>query len=232
VGGVFQMNSDFLASIIEALLVSVAGVFLTLAGFGIIGRKQPLDILDEYRFRRSKHACRVGGLILIGAGIIVAISRFAFPPSMSSDKREMKEFVSADGGFKVLMPGIPTEKANLAGGVVTKNYIFAEKSGAFAVSYTNGSADEPDVEAALDLVREAILSSRNAKLTKEKRIQFDSRFPGRYVEADLIGPEEGVLRIQMLIANRNLYQLAVMGLPSLVYSEDANKFMDSFAFTK
>ena len=45
----------------RALLMSVAGVFITLSGYGIVGKKRPDSILDEDRFRRSQRICRVGG---------------------------------------------------------------------------------------------------------------------------------------------------------------------------
>ena len=70
------MASQILASIIDSLLMSAAGVLVTLLGYGVIGRK-PRDMLEEEKQRTSRQFCRVGGPLLIAIGVILALFRLA-----------------------------------------------------------------------------------------------------------------------------------------------------------
>ena len=144
---------------------------------------------------------------------------------------QFKEFSSAEGRFKVLMPGAPKEQAQAAGPITMKNFMIEEKDGAYMASFAELpiAANEPDAmtQQRLDGSRDGALRNTNAKLKKESKITLAGKYPGREIEADLPGGK-GIVRARVWIVNQRLYMVQVIGTAAWASSNDANKFLDSF----
>jgi hypothetical protein len=142
-----------------------------------------------------------------------------------------KEFSSADGKFKVQMPGTPKETSQTQGDVKLKMFIVEEKNGAYAVMYADLPFPEdlpPAVQAmSLNGSVESMTKGANGKKIASSEIKLADKYPGRSVEADL--PDKGgKLNGRIYLVGKRLYQVLVMGKGDFSKSEAATKFLDSF----
>lgn len=148
---------------------------------------------------------------------------------------QFQEFASADGRFKVQMPGTPTEKTETAAGTSMKTFVIEDKNGGYMVAFADlpipAAESEQQLEMRLDGARDGALRNVNASLTKENRIKLNGKYPGRDIEAT-IPDKKGALREKMYVVNQRLYQVLVIGNPSFVNSAAATKFLDSFALAQ
>jgi hypothetical protein len=149
-------------------------------------------------------------------------------------KAEFKEFASADGRFKVQMPGTPKEQTQTAAGVTMKIYTLEEKDGAYAVSFADmpipAGESEAQLQARLDGSRDGMLRNTGGILTSESKINLSGKYPGREVQAD-IASKKGILRARFYLVDRRLYQVVVTGTKPWATSANATKFLDSLVLT-
>lgn len=145
-------------------------------------------------------------------------------------KAEFKEFASADGRFKVQMPGTPKEETQTAAGATMKIYSLQEKDGAYAAAFADlpipSGESEAQLQARLDGSRDGMVRNVGGTLTSESRITLSGKYPGREVQAD-IPSKKGVLRARIYLVDRRLYQVMVTGTKPWATSADATKFLDS-----
>jgi hypothetical protein len=149
------------------------------------------------------------------------------------EKKGPGEFISAEGHYKVWMPGTPQKSPDSMPEAVTM--VLEENDGAYFVGRIDLpiSANETDeiLQERLDEKREGFLRSGDLRLKSEAKINLAGKYPGRAFEA---GSPDGktLYRMRTWIVNRRQYTLMVMGPESWVNSESANKFFDSFALTE
>ena len=150
-------------------------------------------------------------------------------------KAEFQEFVSADGHFKVLMPGKPKEQVQATGVASMKTYMIEEKNGAYMAAFSDMPipANEPEatLQQRLDGSRDGCLRNTNAKLKKETKISLNGKYPGRDIEAEL-PDSKGLLHARIWLVKQRLYQVMVVGTQSWANSADAAKFLDSLTLTE
>jgi hypothetical protein len=155
-------------------------------------------------------------------------------PAANSYNEKTKEFRCPAGKFTAFMPANPRKQDLKAMGVSLNMYTFLERDGAYAVAYADlpipsGETSE-QTQKRLDGARDGMIRNVGGKLTGESRIWLQSKHPGREVRADI--PEKGgVLRARVYLVGTRMYQVAVMGVPSWVNSEEATKVLHSLALT-
>jgi len=154
----------------------------------------------------------------------------------SNNSNEFKEFASAEGRFKVLMPGTPKEESQAAAGTNMKTYSLTEKEGAYMVAFADlplpKGMKEPEIQKRLDGARDGMLSNVGGKLTNSSKITLSGKYPGREVQATLPKQQDGLLIAKIYFVNQRLYQIMVTGTKAWAGSADATKFLDSLVVTQ
>ena len=150
----------------------------------------------------------------------------------AADELELNLYISADGKYKVLLPGEVKTTDKKMGGTVTKTVsAVVDAESAFAVSY----ADLP-LDVAADQVRGIVggylkgLAGPGGKVlsSKDRSIGPD-KLPGREV---LIQQPKTFLRVRATIVGKRLYQVIAAGPMDFVTSKDADRVFDSFEVVK
>jgi hypothetical protein len=134
-------------------------------------------------------------------------------------EHQFREIYSAEGRFKVQMPGKPVER--------TKLWILQEGGNAYAVSYCDLPMDATELQ--LDAVVDRVCGKSGRKLIRSTETTLQQKYPGREVTAEV--PGGTMLRARIFIAGRRLYQVVVDGSKAWVNSVDREKFLDSFVIT-
>jgi predicted small lipoprotein YifL len=149
--------------------------------------------------------------------------------SMATES-DWQEFSSEEGGFSVLMPGIPEEQ------VSEDTVIYAVELGtklAYLVSYTNmpGSITDDNAEMLLDNGQEGFLKTGDYEVVNSEAITLDGN-PGRDL---LIEGETDAGKVtfylRMYLAQDKLYQLAVTAVEDEIDNAEIDLFLDSFQLT-
>jgi len=131
-----------------------------------------------------------------------------------------KELSSAEGGFSVLMPGIPVQKVDEVetrrGRITVVGFMLETDSAIYFASYSDlgvDSANPEDVKRLLDGGRDGMLSDKSLKLIAEKDITFGEN-PGREWLTE--NPDVTSLRHAYLVRGR-MYQLVIAMSPTLAF---------------
>src|SRR5262245_25157841 len=147
---------------------------------------------------------------------------------------ELKEFTSASGKFKVMMPGSPKEMNQSAAGIQFKMYAIEEKNGAIMVGYADmpipAGEGAQEIQTRLDAAVQGMVGNVGANLENKSNITL-SGHPGREVKADL-PKQNGVMRARIYLVGTRLYQLIVVGKSMWTNSDGATKFLESFQLTQ
>jgi hypothetical protein len=145
----------------------------------------------------------------------------------------LKEFVSPEGKFRVMMPGTPVRQQQRLGPMTIAMYSLQNSNGAYMVGYVDVPipANEPDwqLQKRLDGARMGALGNIGGGLIKENRVFLQGRDPGREIEANI--PGKGLIRARFFIAGQRMYQILVIGNPQFVHSADATRFLESLSRT-
>jgi hypothetical protein len=185
----------------------------------------------------------LGGVVLL-AGLIAFVviagtrgqdtrgrPRNAAVPVIQADVVQLQEFTSAEGRFKVLMPGVPQQRPSPQGGTI---YGWEGEGCFFAVAVEDLPIppDEPPgvTEKRLDGSRDTSVKKVNGRILSEKRIQLQGKHPGREVVASL--PDTGrVIRSRFYLVGSRAYLLSVIGEDRDIRSPTANRFFESLTLT-
>jgi hypothetical protein len=158
-------------------------------------------------------------LRLRAAAILAALGLLA-----CSHELDWREIRSAEGGFTALVPGKPRyETRTLSGGAVTM-HLWSVQAGnsLFGVGY----ADYPAADAGiLDATRNALVANIQGNLIRESPL-LRNGLAGRALVAEA---GDTVLRAQLLISGKRLYQLAVLGPRNALSPADVDLFFFSFS---
>ncbi len=152
----------------------------------------------------------------------------------SSFDAKTKMFRCPEGQFTVVMREDPRMQEMKASGVTMKMFTIQDRDGAYAVAFAD--LPIPANEAAgktqerLDGARNGMLQNVKGKLTSETPVMLQGRYPGREIRAD-IPSMSGMVRARIYLVGPRLYQVAAIGVPSWVNSEEASKFLGSLAYT-
>jgi hypothetical protein len=147
---------------------------------------------------------------------------------------ELKEFASAEGKFKILLPGKPEEGTVKAGKTLVKTFTLKTDEGTYRIAYAEVKLppDEPEekTQQRLDGVLASMVKDAKAKATKQGRIKLADKHLGRLIEAEQTDGK-GLMRGRIYLVGGRLYQIMLVGAPALVSSDQTSKFLNSFAVT-
>ena len=133
------------------------------------------------------------------------------------------------GGFTVMMPGMPEEETKTESDYSSHTFIANAKKTIFLVSYGDYAPSiRLDVTGELAANRDNFVKNLSAKLIESKGVAMDSR-PGLEftVESDTLTAKGRVY----LFGNR-VFMIAAAVLKGNTDTENVNRFVSSFAFTK
>ena len=178
------------------------------------------ELLEQVSMTRTSVISAVVGALLISA---------------HAEAAPFKDFTSNVSGFKVQLPSPPKKDTQTAAGVDVKTYTVQENDGAYVVAVAEipipAGESAAKIEARLDGARDGMVRNIHAKLKSSSRITLNGRYPGREVQATLPN-KKGIVRAKIFIVDQRLYQVLVIGTTSWATSDDANRFLNSFALTR
>ena len=167
------------------------------------------------------------------------------PPAPAADfvPEQWKEFVSNEGGFKVRMPGVPSEVfqpvESKPGTTVGHFYSLITKTAEYAVGYATFARDLETFQPSkltLDGIRDRTLAKESGKLLSELDITAAGH-PGRALVLEV---SDGIFRDRYFLVGNRLYTVTVFTLKVKARSDAdtegirkaqesvANRFLDSF----
>ena len=162
--------------------------------------------------------------------VILATSTFADEPPQA------KEYISKEGGFKVLMPGTPKEtkldaESEFGKGVLHMNSVEAGMA-MYAANYCDFPAEIKKValKQVYDSSRDGAVANLEGKLATEKDIKLGD-YSGREIRIEVAGGIR-LFRARVFLVGQRLYQVVVFGTKESASSKDADKFLDSFRLTE
>lgn len=153
------------------------------------------------------------------------------------DAADFAEFTSKAGGFKVQLPGMPTEETKEVNGSKITIYTAENDTAFFLVSYTDmpftAERLATETEKTLDGARRGVLEPINGKLLKETKLTLDGKHFGREIQAEANLPgKQGVVRARIFLVDKRLFNLTTIGTAEAMASPDIDKFLQSLALTK
>jgi hypothetical protein len=155
---------------------------------------------------------------------------------------EFKEFSPEEGGFTILLPGVPKEQTRKEKGPGGKEestlHLFTvdlkTSTSAYQVAYTVdpnlAKADADALKGMLERVRRGAEDSLRGKLLSEKKITLEEKYPGVEIQVEI--PEGRVYRSRVYVVEDRLYQMTVLGPKDVTQSKEADQFLDSFKLSK
>ncbi|MCE9534249.1 MAG: hypothetical protein K8T89_24480 [Planctomycetes bacterium] len=130
---------------------------------------------------------------------------------------------------EIVFPDKPKETV-LKGG---KQAVLSRENGKVALMLQFNEINGLDITKA-DLVKVVFDNGRtaltkafpNAKLISEKDLKLNDKFPARDVDVD--APNLGLYRVRMVMTNKGLYQVTVLGPADYQKGDESKKFIESF----
>ncbi len=142
------------------------------------------------------------------------------------------KYESKAGRYLVAFPGKPTVKSQKAGDIELNIASVEKGAGGFLVMYS----DQPEAAAkqtpkeVLDASEQGLLDSFKTKAITSKEVTFGKgSLSGREVIAR---QAETYLRVRLVLVERRLYQVFVVGPKELTESKEADAYFASFEVTK
>jgi hypothetical protein len=227
-----KVGAKLLAAVIDALITSVIGVFVTLYGYGLLGRKRSVDMLQEDREQRNRKLMRVLGPVLIGIGLIMAMIRLATLPR-EADAVHWARFTTDDGVGSAEFPAPPERKVTHAFGVEATSLILSRRSGAvnYRLTVSDISPDAPKMspEERLDVMRDMVLAKGAESGLKYEFIQgrplVENGVPGR--EMEFGAPGNNTMQVRAFIHGSRIYRVIAVTPTSSKGDEETRRFLTS-----
>lgn len=165
--------------------------------------------------------------------IMAAILLMSACSFLNAQQPVWKELRSIEGGFSVLIPGVPTPSkvsVNTASGVEEAN-MFSLSEGElneYMVAYskyTEAKSKKGSTDKLFDNVRDGILLVHQGKLLSEAAITLDG-YSGRAIAVERPG---GVITMaRFYVVNNRFYQLSVKARSNERELKAMRQFLDSF----
>jgi hypothetical protein len=178
----------------------------------------------------------IGGIILTLAALDMAV-----PTSFLTrfEQSAWEEFVSEDGNFIVLLPGIPetdSESTQTQAGTIQRQSFFIEDNGGrttYLVMYLDYPPDIVEMAGSdqiLESIRDDLMVTYRGTVNNEKLVLLDDTsgrefdFEGRWHNSLIFG------HVRTFWIDQRLYMLMALGTEEGVVEEDIDKFFDSFEY--
>ena len=182
-------------------------------------------------------------LFVLVASVTVRAQENPPPPADDFVPERWKEFISTDGGFKVLMPGVPTAVSqpvdDKPGSAVAHFHTLSTGTAEYVVGYTIFGRDLENLQSSkvtLDGIRDRMLVRESGKLLSEEDVSTAGH-PGR---ATVIEVSDGIFRDRYFLVGNRLYTVTIFTPKVKAQTEAftegirksqewvANRFLDSF----
>ena len=182
-------------------------------------------------------------LFVLAVSAVVRAQENPPPPADDFVPGRWKEFVPADGSFKVLLPGVPTAVKqpldNKPGSAVAHLHTLSTGTAEYVVGYTIFAGDLETLRSSkvtLDGIRDRMLVKETGKLLSEADISAAGH-PGR---ATVMEVSDGIFRDRYFLVGNRLYTVSVFTPKVKAQTDDftegirksqewvANRFLDSF----
>lgn len=150
-------------------------------------------------------------------------------------KEGFREVTSAEGRYRVQMPGDPREQVEDSSIGPLHTQSIEEPEGTYVVSYVDVPFPANETFAQLTKrlkgLRDATLHETKGTLVAEKKITLDGKHPGRDLTSE--SPDKkNALRARIYLVNQRFYQVLVAGTRAFAFAKEADTFLDSFAVTE
>jgi phage FluMu protein Com len=195
---------------------------------------------QQKRPRKKKRAKKSKGIapaLLIAGGaslllVFASLGCWLFLLKKDSGPSGFQEFSSAAGGFKVQIPGSPKEKTINHNGIALHLFTVDEKNGSYGVGYADADLSRfGNPQLFLDLTAQEMVKNANCDVQTLKKTTLE----GKHLGVEFQGrnsKSKSAAHFRIYLVNSRLYQVIVNGTEAWVGSENATKFMDSFALLK
>jgi hypothetical protein len=229
------MNSQILATVIEALIVSAIGVGATLYGFGWLGRGPALHPLEDDSQRGRRKLFRAIGPVLIAVPIIMALTR-VLSLSGREDVSRWERFTTSDGVCSAEFPAKPKAEVQRPFGVESKQLTLSRNNGAvyYMLTYSDipPDAGELSPQERLDAIRDSIPTmgknkGLNYELVREQRIE-ENGVPGRQLEFAATG--NNTFQTRVFVLGQRLYRVIAVTPTSRKGHDETRRFLTSLRF--
>ena len=136
------------------------------------------------------------------------------PPTPAADFafEQWKEYISKEGAFRVLMPGVPTELSqpieDKPGSAVAYVVSLTTKTAEYSVTFTSFGRDLETMQPSkvtLDGLRDRMLLKESGKLVSEEDVLLDGH-PGRSVVIEVV---DGIFRDRWFLVKDRLYGISI-----------------------
>lgn len=146
--------------------------------------------------------------------------------------QDVKRFESKEGKYSVGFPGTPKMTSTKTGDFELNIAMVEKGTGGFAVMYSDlpGDAGKLKPKELLDGGQKGLVDNFKAKVTKSTDVAFGKqKFPAR----EILAEKDAIrLRITLILAEKRLYQVFIVGQQELVEGKDADDFVKSFEIVK
>ena len=178
----------------------------------------------------------VSALGVTAVVILLLLALGVFSRKSASDSGGWQEVVSAEGRFRVMMPGQPSKEVrtvkSLVGPVTDTYYAFDTKEWNIGVRYADfdgpGQLETP-IEEIIKSGRESTVQQFKGFVLSEKEIVVSGH---RGNELVMEIPRRGTTYIRWIPVNRRLYTIAFMSNVATSSKTEVNRFFDSFQITE
>ncbi len=157
---------------------------------------------------------------------------------LQTESNSPRMFTSRTGGFQVELPGTPSERVlkveTAAGPIDTHLFVVDRKDHVFLVSYNDypESLLNDDPRTVLERARLGAIANVRGSLVSKQDIEVHGH-PSQDFEFQ-VSTTEGVTsrgRARLVLVERRLYQLILLGPPETVSSRESDRFLQSFTLT-
>jgi hypothetical protein len=154
----------------------------------------------------------------------VAVAALALAAVACSPQLDWREFRSEEGRFAAVLPGKPKfEEHELWGRPGMVMHLWSARAG--GAVYGVGYADAPSADAALvSRTRDALVANVGGRILTDREITLGAA-RGREFTAE--GPK-ATLMARVVVADRRLYQVALIGGKDSIDATGAETFFSSF----
>jgi hypothetical protein len=165
--------------------------------------------------------------------LVIAVILMSVCSLLNAKQLNWQEFRSNEGGFSVLMPGVPTPSkvtVNTASGVKEANtFTLNDKNlDEYIVAYSKyaeTNSKEVSTDKLFDNIRDGILLVQQGKLLSEAAITLDG-YSGREIAVER--PDGVITRGRFYVVGNRFYQLSARAKMNEREPEAMKRFLDSF----
>lgn len=195
-------------------------------------RSGPIPVPKHAESRRPMPVRSVPWLLIAGglggAAALLVLVLLGVRAMKEKGNLEWQEVVSAEGRYRVLMPGKPVADDSGQGGAVTHKNVVTLRKQDFVVGYGDFPADGTRPRIRLETCKQGILEKLpGAKLLQEKSLALDGEHAGNQFVFEVSG--KAIVVVRAYVVRNRFYMISSGGTRFKPDDKDLQTFLDSFA---